>query len=320
MKHITKDDIIVTTKWWELADWHFDRNNPKLQDGRVVAVDPTSIKEFFDVLLEQDGSRENYYNVITCRSDYGIFEQAKHPVAADLKKWVPFQLDVARHGYADLMCPARMNRERCDIKDRYSVKCYAHTDSTFNEIPMQVNKWFITNCGITDNKVVSIPFGVQDENTAIAELDNFDNELYTRDAGIYCNWQFYTLERFEAFTFLNEVAKWNDYITVKRNRPHQEYLEDLARHRYTFSPQGNGMDCYRNLEILYCGGIPIFESKDVIPTWIKSFTYVNIPDYRFLPLMTNSLSSFQSYRPNSKEENPNFDKLKFSYWKNLITK
>lgn len=327
------DDIIVTTKWWTLADCHFDRNATNITEllsANIVAVDPTSIREFFNLLNTDVRFSRKKYKVITARSDYGPVVQSRNSPASDLPKWIRFQFNESKQGYNDLFCPARVSKERSNLEHTFSIKCYAHTDSTFDKVPEQVSKWYVCNYTSLDNeyylygknsKIVNIPFGVQDEQIPIEELCNSINrqQSFARTKLVYCNWQFYTLERYEAYNFLDMVSQYpgcQGEITCKRNRLHQEYLDDLASHRFVFCPRGNGLDSYRTLEVYYMGAIPIFELKDGIPQWVDDckLPYVGIPDYRVLPLFLDGLKNLNV----PPLVDFNLEKLNFSYWRNRI--
>jgi hypothetical protein len=79
-------------------------------------------------------------------------------------------------------------------------------------------------------------------------------------------------------------------------------------------PDGNGIDCHRNWEMLYLGVVPIIE---------KSFFHKKI--YQDLPVLI--VEDFKSLSKDFLYENiidnknySNLEKLKFKYWENLIKK
>ncbi len=90
------------------------------------------------------------------------------------------------------------------------------------------------------------------------------------------------------------------------------YLNDVAASKFVLSPRGVGLDTYRLWESLYLGSYPIVKSSSLDPL------------YRDLPVVivqewTDVTEEFlhQKYEELG-QKTYNLDKLKMSYWKDLI--
>jgi hypothetical protein len=55
-----------------------------------------------------------------------------------------------------------------------------------------------------------------------------------------------------------------DFATVdEAPRAHDDYLEELRRHRFSLAPPGNGLDTHRAWESLYLGTLPLVQDSTV---------------------------------------------------------
>ena len=91
-----------------------------------------------------------------------------------------------------------------------------------------------------------------------------------------------------------------------------DYCEDLMKHMFIISPNGNGIDCHRTWETLYLGSIPIVQS------------HFMFDEYGDLPLI--QIDNIEEITPEwlqSKVEWYNsstfdYEKLRISYWTKKI--
>lgn len=252
-------DLIYAARYTEACDyaWHDyadTLHKDNLQPG-VWHVDTASIPEFFKMIRT---SRHKYV-VVSPSCDFGVCVQRYNHPAMDLEKWLSLQM-TPRHGYRDLQMQARIDPKRCDEKDHYSIKCWSYTAATFPEIPDNVVKWYVCNCEIDDPRVVPIPFGVggnKDMLEGVKAIDSYKTDS-PRDKLLYVNFQFYNTDRYKLFLHIK-----NNFpsVTCKQQVPFDEFLHDMATHKYVLCPPGNGLDCYRTLESIYMGAIPILERR-----------------------------------------------------------
>lgn len=69
---------------------------------------------------------------------------------------------------------------------------------------------------------------------------------------------------------LRKLLSKKSFVTVPEKRlPFNEFLEEMAEHKFALSPRGWGPDCYRTWEALFVGTIPIVRRgvyKQIVPT------------------------------------------------------
>lgn len=114
-------------------------------------------------------------------------------------------------------------------------------------------------------------------------------------------------------------ASWFNYLkdkpfcyTVEQRIPCEEFLEDIARSHFVFSPPGDAFDCFRTWEALYLGSIPIVISsaQDSLYEGLPVVIIQNIEEVNEKFLL-EKLDEF------SKQEFC-FSKLDPEYWRTLI--
>lgn len=307
------EEMIDCESWYHLADYHYQQGQTNLPTG-IVHCDMGSIPEFFQ---EIDGNNERYI-VISSRADFGLHYQEQFPPWQDYAKLVKQCLGPqnTNHGYANVTIPAPINLNRCKINHKYSIKCYRYTEATFNMIPSNVKKWFVTNNTIHDDpRIITIPFGINgtDGNSKPKQQISSVDLTKPKTKDMYVNFQFYTNERAALF----ELFTKSKNATVKKDIPFEEYIEDLAEHKAVLCPCGNGFDCYRTLEALYLGCIPIME----VNLGTIFYSQLNLPI-----IFSYSLEAFSHTCVLDKMlqyvyynlENWNLEKVTLSYWQNII--
>ncbi len=321
-----QDQIIHNKSWMTLGDCNYeiDHDDDSIPESGVVYCNIEHIHKFFAKCRKTT----NRYIVVSGFSDYGLAIQKEHPVSIDMRKALPFieQAITPEMGYGNLDVPPRCELERCNIEDEYSIKCYAFTYSTLPEIPDNVVKWFLVNTMTRDRRVTSIPLGVGKDapkdvcSTVSNQIWNFDRGILTDKISkvksgssnwVYLNWQDNTIERANLKSgFINANPEWVNI--VRQPKPYLDYLEDLKNHVFTLCPEGNGVDCYRIMECLYCGSIPIVSNQ-------PAYDYLHgLPHVR--------VNSWNEVHPKLLQENLeiimkssyDMDKIKLDYWKNLI--
>jgi hypothetical protein len=135
-------------------------------------------------------------------------------------------------------------------------------------VPTGYRELYVVNCGVTDPRITALPKGVPNNSKpwrlVLARAGRPKADL------AYCNFALgapgmtrYT-ERREA---VYRTLKDRDWITFENmgNRhgvydiSSFQFHQCLDRHRFTISPEGNGIDCYRTWEALYLRSIPIVQ-------------------------------------------------------------
>ena len=283
------------------------RTGETLPEGGLVYINIEHIKDFFEKCKQTDRK----YTVVSGYTDFGLAKQKDHPVGADMMRWIPFvSNEIEQAGYTDLFIPARCDKEQCDSNDTYSVKCYSFTLSTFNEIPSNIEKWYLVNPMLEHDRIVGIPMGVGEGDTEL--ISQVKNEEIKKDSLLYINWQTYTNERVHLKRhFADSNFSWAT-VQEQPTLPKDEYLREMARHEFVLCPQGNGVDCHRIWEALYLGCTPIvLESK-------TTSYFEGLPIIRINSLYYVTEGILMEILEKTKDINKNYDKASISYWAQRI--
>lgn len=313
---IDPQNIIHNEKYYTVCDYTYDdvrksQQMLNLPTGTVL-VDTGSIPEFFNDIK----GRSEKYIVVSPRCDYSVCYQQYNLPCFDLHKWIKMMM-VPAHGYSDLHMPARLNKKRCKQTDRYSIKCWSYTEATFNEIPSNVIHWFVVNCEINEPNVTAIPFGINGTDGNMKCVDLISNFVTrkTRDKLLYVNFQWYTSDRYELYQFFQNCLGEECGVTCKRDVSFEEYVEDLATHKFVLCPDGNGIDCYRTLEAVYMGAIPIISSNPALMLYHKiGYPVVSTPNmFAITPELLYNI-----YNDIPIDRFLNLDKALWPHWRSII--
>lgn len=312
MNIVPYDEMIDCESWYHLADYHYTGQDD-LPSG-VIHCDMGAIPEFFSKITNNG----NKYVVISSRSDFGLHYQSVYPPFLDYSKVATMFIksENSGGGYKDLTLPAPINKDRCTQTDRYSIKCYLYTEATFDEIPENVVRWFVCNNTILDNpRITSIPFGFNGVDGSTDGRDKITNKIANmnwngdRAKDLYVNFAFYTNERAKLFALYKPMP----FVTAEQNKTFDEYLDQLKIHNLVLCPPGNGWDCYRTLEALYMGCIPVMEYNAAS----VMYALLNLP-----VILLESLESFTELLikrvrqvPLNDRRNWNLSTVTLSYWK-----
>lgn len=313
-------DLIYAARYTEVCDYAWeDCQGSEIIPGGIWYVDIGAIPDFFQ-RIKGPYNRSQRYVIVSPSSDFGLhYQQYEHP-ANDLKKWVGLQCNPRTVGYQDINIHARINPQRCKETDKYSIKCWSYTAATFDEIPNNVTKWFLTNCEIQDERVVPIPFGVSGNKNSLDHVNLIDIRRKlpkTRDKLLYINFQFYTTDRYELYLHFSE--NYPDVVTCKQQVSFAEYLDDLATHKFVLCPTGNGLDCYRTLETIYMGAVPIMERRRgaMVPYQNVKWPVIAYPKlFQVDPYRLEN--EWKSIEETFKTQPIDLTAVKWSYWKQKI--
>ena len=113
--------------------------------------------------------------------------------------------------------------------------------------------------------------------------------------------------------FAQNHFDWATY--VEEPMEFKEYLDQLSRHTYAMCPPGNGVDCYRILECIYVGTIPIVLNSPTMQ-YLKDLPILIIDDLDELNI--ENLKT-QSEIVSAKMNDEHMAKAKLSYWKDEIS-
>lgn len=307
-------DYIDIYRWKSICEYTYDGETvgKPIPEGLRLIYVPLEQLIYFFRQYEHEESRK--FVIVSGNTDFAIVEQARHPVNADIAKRLNFAdwPSISRlREYAQITFGPCCDKENCKIDDKYSVKMYALTASTFNNIPDCVSHWYTVNLDVILPRTTCIPFGL----ACWEDAEMIDNILQrpevVKNRLAYANWTDYTDERARLrHTIKNYKIK---EITLReRVMPKLEYFEEMREHYYVICPFGNGLDCFRNWEALYLDCVPFISRGQWaynFPELFK-FTTHNLLDIDRLVDEVNQVQL--GYLK------PNPDMLKFSYWEALI--
>lgn len=183
-----------------------------------------------------------------------------------------------------------------------------------------LKKWFGQNVITTNSKVIPIPIGLENDYIAgqpskkfflekLSKIENNPNSLIY----LNCNINTFIVDRLPAYQhFVNQ--KW---CTTKLHGTvsYEQYCVDILKHKFVVCPRGNGLDCHRNWETLYLGRYPVMKKCHSLEKLYSDLPVLFVDEWEQvteeLLLSTAENFAFKQF---------NYDKLKFSYWSNLIEK
>jgi len=191
-------------------------------------------------------------------------------------------------------------------------------DETYN-IPVNVLRWFTTNVNVLNNKIESIPIGLENnrwfKSTHKKEkmLDKL-KQCKTQRNLLYINHNVCTntKERLKPYQlFANKT--WCTIEEGKNGNDFNNYLDNLYNHTFMICPQGNGMDTHRTWECLYMQTIPIEKWNLNNRYYYKDFPICYVHEWEeitedFLRAEYERISKILW----------NKEKLNFKYWSNKI--
>jgi len=310
-------DIINVKSWMNLGDCNYeiDHADDSIPESGVVYCNIEHIHKLFEKCKRTD----NQYVVVSAFSDYGFARQKERPVSDDMKKMlalIAFNEQILDHYISDsgqdykaLQIEARCDHEQCRKQHEFSIKCYAYTYSTVPNIPSNVKKWFLANSMVHDDRIQGIPLGVGKDGGE--DIFNVSKMGIPKQNYLYINWQDNTVERAHIKNyFLSHNPSW---CTIRLDPlPFTDYLKDMASHAFVLCPQGNGIDCYRMLEAIYLGCVPVVERSPTME-YLKDLPIMMVDSFFDI-----NMSMLKEFSQKTQGVTPNIDKSKLSYWKEKI--
>jgi hypothetical protein len=194
--------------------------------------------------------------------------------------------------------------------------------------------WFGQNCDITQHpKFFPIPIGIP--NPTYNQIDMpakhgdtsiFDRVLdalakntpIQRQSKLYLNFspnnnpiRMHLYKLFDKKDFITSEAGKN-FAKYRAMRNLMPYLSTMSKHRYTLSPFGAGLDCYRTWEALLVGSMPVVKTSTLDPLY-KDLPVIIVDEWEdiTLPFLNKKYDEMQTKIFNR-------EKLFMDYWVRLI--
>jgi hypothetical protein len=201
---------------------------------------------------------------------------------------------------------------------------YSVDDYIFNKFNSNCRRWFTVNKDANNEKIKALPLGITNNTNesnihpiygsvdimfdVLSQPKCFTNLVY-----LNFNINTYPVERQACYDYFYD-KKYVTLGTINNTlEGRKRFLEEIRNHKFVLCPRGNGIDTHRLWETLYMGSIPIVkkhiamsEFNDLPILFVDNWS--DIIDEAFLENKYNEIINQQW----------NLDKLKFSYWKQLI--
>jgi hypothetical protein len=203
--------------------------------------------------------------------------------------------------------------------------------------------WFAQNCVVDHSKITRIPIGldyhtlmptrkqmftwsqpekhpwgtkadpVLQEQTLI-RFKSASKPFWERSISAYANFQFLMTTRY------GKIDRTECLNTVSRELVYYEPIkcirnicwENMVKHAFVLSPQGNGLDCHRTWEALCLGCIPIIKTSGLDPL------FTNLPVWIVSSWSEVSKENMVAKINEFKERTFEIEKLTLDYWQRLI--
>tara|TARA_R110000824_G_scaffold282940_4_gene471209 strand:- start:4480 stop:5331 length:852 start_codon:yes stop_codon:yes gene_type:complete len=217
-----------------------------------------------------------------------------------------------------------------DIKTPFKLLSH-NCDTTFTEKevknrPQCVVKWFGQNINAINNEdIVSLPIGLERQHWSKIlygasaykhnKIYQFTQKNLEKNKLCYINFNSNTnkIKRAWIVPFFKK-KNWCHIRIGGKQGNFDHYLKDCLQSHYVLCPDGNGIDCHRNWEMLYIGAIPIVENSYFHQTMYENMNVLIVDNFKDLN------EEFLLEKLNYFKKNKNIEKLKFSYWENIIKK
>lgn len=192
-------------------------------------------------------------------------------------------------------------------------------DADFTLCPPNLIKWFGQNVGCKNDKIQSIPIGLENsewfiETRKIQKLKEIVKTPKNIRNLVYLNLNIKTnvTER----QYIYNIAENNKHISIHYGRnglDYDNYLNNLYNHIFMICPPGNGIDVHQPWESMYINTIPI-QKKSINTLYYTDLPICYVDDWE--QILDEQFLIKEYIR--IKSINWNLEKLDFNYWKNLI--
>lgn len=177
----------------------------------------------------------------------------------------------------------------------------------------KIKHWYAQNISFQHKKLTALPIGIANSmwpHGNLSQLHNIMKLKIKKTQLYYFNFQINTNKKIRTFIF-NQCIKNQLKPNSKTNQ--KQYFINLKKSKFCICPPGNGFDCHRLWEAIYLDCIPIVID---IPAYsqFKELPILFINDWS---IVTKEFMEKKYQEMINKKYN--FNKAKFSYYKNLFT-
>jgi hypothetical protein len=181
--------------------------------------------------------------------------------------------------------------------------------------PDNVIKWYSQNVNIINEKIISIPIGLENDywfpekRKRMSEIQK-QRKVYKNL--VYIN---HNIETNPNRKKPYEVLKGESWVTMEHGKNGQgigNYIDNVYNHPFVICPEGHGMDTHRTWECLYLRTIPI-EKRNINNQFYTDLPICFVDDWEEI----TEKFLFDEFKRMA-EVKWNLAKLNFDYWKQLI--
>lgn len=195
------------------------------------------------------------------------------------------------------------------------------TKDLFESRPTCVRKWFAQNADYEHTDLIPVPIGIENHkginkgssiDINAIESNSFDFEIKNKIINkLYCN---FNLHNHHNRLHVSRTLYGSNMAVSGERCSYSSYLQELKKFLFIASPRGNGIDCHRTWEALYCGSIPIVDKHYMYDT------YSELPIIQVSSWSDVGISMLAPYVHTYKNRDAfnNINKIKLTYWIELI--
>jgi len=172
---------------------------------------------------------------------------------------------------------------------------------------------FTTNYMGENSKVIPIPIGLENLYLNLhGDYSLIQNYGPKTESKILVNFNAET-NRIVRSPILRTCIEYPEIFNVKSFINPKRYFREISKYKFILSPPGNGMDCHRTWEAIYCNTVPIV-FRESFPKRFSDLPVLIIESIEELTnKSTNDLEGM--YQEISKKST---NKAYFNYWKEII--
>ena len=150
----------------------------------------------------------------------------------------------------------------------------------FEFLKIKFKKIYCVNVNYDDSIIEAIPIGLENlhywKNGVVDNFDLIKNDLI-RDIYIYSSFRVNT--NFPLRDNIRNICKSSRHIFYGENISILDNIKNLKKSYFVVSPKGNGLDCHRTWEAIYCGAVPVVEKGTLSNCLVNNLPILEISDW-----------------------------------------
>ena len=155
------------------------------------------------------------------------------------------------------------------------------TNDIHQKIPENVAAVYGTNAVGFGGKLHPFPYGVQriihPSDNRIGILKTYMEKEVRSKKLLYINHAEHT--NLSERGNIREIFSKKKFATVGERVSYDVYCQQILDHKFMICPQGNGVDCHRNWEVLYLKRVPIMKKSDYLQELYKDYPVLWVDDF-----------------------------------------